>query len=245
MKRTALIICFFLFALRVGAQTDGTDTPVCNNLQECVDIAQQSAADADAKKQVAMDFVNQANDTLQADAYNYNHNGVCEAQVQDDIKVLKAVNQDDSNAQNAAQAAGEYASNAQTYANNGDLASAQQAAANAAAQDAQAQNAATKAQTDNANVDDKVGDPDNTIWNNNDPTCTSTDNSTDDITNFNGSSPIPDPPLNQQYDPSIFPSTPTIVQGDSSGGGNAGGGGDEVGDGDGRSGHELEAADDD
>ena len=219
MKRTALVICFFLFAFRAGAQTSGTDTQPCADVQACVDAAQASAADAAAKQQAAMDTQNDAVATLDADVGK----GACDAQVQDDQNVADAVIQDFADAQNAAQAAQVYASNAQTYADNDDLASAQQAAANAAAQDTQAQNSATKAETHNANVDDKIGDPENTIWNDN-STCTSPDNSTDDITNFNTTSPIPGTSL-KELNTSFFPSTPTAVQGtpDDSGGGFGGG----------------------
>jgi hypothetical protein len=102
LKRTALIICFFLFAFRAGAQTDGTDTstqssgtdtsaqssgtvaPVCNDLQECVDAAQASADDAAAKQQAALETQNDAQATLDKDVGN----GACDAQIQDDKAVL-------------------------------------------------------------------------------------------------------------------------------------------------------------
>lgn len=225
-----VVLCFFLFAFRAGAQTPAYDDP-----RQYADMAQQYAEDAEAKRQVAQDVYNDAVATLDADVGK----GACEAQILDDIYVKNAVDQDYANAQNAAKAAQDYASNAQTYANNDDLASAQQAAADAAAQDTQAQTAATKAQTDNANEGDKIGDPSNTIWANNDPTCNTptADPTNDDQANqltdsvVNG---LANDPAGQQQQLNnminLFNSTtttPTVVPGDSggSGGGSGGGGG--------------------
>lgn len=134
LKRTLVIICFLLFAFRVGAQSSGTGTPACNDPQECADMAQQSANDALAKQNDALANLNDTQATLNTDVAN----GACDAQIQDDQNVLNAVSQDYANAQNAAIAAQTYANDAQTYADDDDLVSAQQAATNAAAQDTQA-----------------------------------------------------------------------------------------------------------
>lgn len=189
MKRTVVVICFLLFAFSVSAQTDGTDTqsqtsgtaaPVCNDLQDCVDIAQQFADYAQTVKQQTLDVYNNAHTTTAADTYNCNFNGVCDdAKLQADTRVENAVSQDYANALNAAQTAQDFASNTETAAQNGDLAGAQAAASNAMDQCAQAQNALYSAQIHN-------------------PPNNSTNNSTDNNTNNNTEVPIGDPTTDEE-----------------------------------------------
>lgn len=157
MKRTAVLICFFLFSFRVYAQTSCANAQVCADAaQAAADAAQASAAAADATYQ---DTVNTYNNDVAS--------GASSAQQTDDHNVMEAAQAAAGAANDAAYNASQDALVAQADANNGNEAGADAAAANAASQEVTAAVAAAEAVIIDANANDTYGDPSNWIWTDN------------------------------------------------------------------------------
>ena len=160
MKRTVVAICLFLVAYRVVAQSSGTGTQSCANAQACAAAAQAFAnaaqASATAADATSQDAVNTYNKDVANDASS--------AQQSDDYNVKTAALAAASEANKAADNAQKDAEDAQTYAANGDVGGAEGAVIDAANQQQTAADAAAMAVIINTNEGDVWGDPDNTLW---------------------------------------------------------------------------------
>jgi hypothetical protein len=209
LKRPIIVICFFLFTFKVGAQTAqnyANAQASADQARASANAAQTSANNADAAAQDATNLYNNDKD-----------NGASSAQQTDDYNVMVAAQAAANLADTAATTAQQDANDASAAANNGNEEGAETSATLAAEQQKIAADSATLAWVIDTNEGDIYGDPDNTIWGDSSPDDTpaditaSTDQAIQGLASDPGMQAEQQKQLNDIMD--LFPK-PTVVQGD-------------------------------